>query len=222
MADASGSFGLVTSYAYAQGALQMFDLDTGQEIFSEDDLGDYMGQIAMSQDGRYAFVGSYGNSYYGGGGVYVFDMQEKEIVDYYHQFGAASVVVGPDDLIYTSTRFVDHFGDGTHTQGMPGKRGVDVLRLNENQKLEHVRSFYLNEPHDYFTHGNLQIKPGFVITGDVNRSGRVDMQDLMLILQILCGADVSDQIVNEKAAIGNELGIGDVIYILQLIAGLKP
>ena len=222
MADASGSFGLVTSYAYAQGALQMFDLDTGQEIFSEADLGDYMGQIAMSQDDRYAFVGSYGNSHYGKGGVYVFDMQKKEIVDYYHQFGAASVVVGQDGLIYTSTRFVDDFGDGTWTLGMPGKRGVDVLRLNENQKLEHVRSFYLNEPHDYFTHGNLQIKPGFVITGDADRSGRVDMQDLMLILQILCGADVSDQIVNEKAAIGNELGIGDVIYILQIIAGLKP
>ena len=124
-------------------------METGSTISQFDGLSDYMGQIAFSSEGDIVFVGSYGNSYYGKGGVYVIDVGTQTMMSYYEQFGASSVVVGPDDLIYISSRFVDHFGNGSVTQGSKDRRGIDVLQLNENGKSQFVKTYYLNYDHRY-------------------------------------------------------------------------
>lgn len=156
----NSALGFVTSYSWAIGALDIINMETGGTISQFDGLSDYMGQIAFSNDRDIAFVGSYGSSYYGKGGVYVIDVGTQTRMSYYKQYGASSVVVGPDDLIYISSRFVDHFGNGSVTQGYKDRRGIDVLQLNENGELQFVKTYYLNYEHCYWTKPTFFIKPG--------------------------------------------------------------
>jgi hypothetical protein len=165
--DPTGTYGFVTSYGWAVGALDVMSKDTGQIIFQKDYfsdpkyrdyLSDYMGQITFSTDGRTAFIGGYGNSFYGRGGVYVYDLSRNEITNFHHQFGASSVTVDSEGFVYISSRHVDHFGDGRVVQGFENQRGIDILRFNEEGDLEHVKSFFLNSPHEYSTGHKFLIK----------------------------------------------------------------
>ncbi|HET6446694.1 MAG TPA: hypothetical protein VFI27_19170, partial [candidate division Zixibacteria bacterium] len=156
--DPTGTFGFATSYGWAVGALDVILIDTGDIIFQKDYCSDYMGQVAFSPDGQTALIGGYGNSYYGGGGIYVYNLNRNEITNFHHQFGASSVTIDSEGFIYISSRYIDHFGDGRVIQGFENQRGIDVLRLNERGDLELVRSFFLNKPHEYSTGHKFLIK----------------------------------------------------------------
>jgi len=157
--DPTGILGFVTSYGWAFGALDVFWIETNETIFQKDYLSDYMGQIDFCDDGQAAIIGSYGNSFYGGGGVYVYDLNRHEITNFYHQFGASSVAVDSEGFVYISSRFVDHFCDGRIVQGLKNQRGIETLYLNNRGDLELVRSFFLNSSHEYSTGHRFLIKP---------------------------------------------------------------
>ncbi|MEA3282342.1 MAG: CARDB domain-containing protein [Euryarchaeota archaeon] len=150
-----GDFGFVTSYSYAHGALDIIEMETGNKTSEFDYLSDYMGQISFSNDRSKAFVGSYGNSYYGKGGIYVIDLDTQTKLSYYKQFGASSVEVGPDGFVYISSRYVVHNG----AKGSKDRRGIDVLMLNENNELHFIKTYYLNYEHCYSTKPTFFIKP---------------------------------------------------------------
>jgi hypothetical protein len=156
----SGALGFVTSYSFAVGAIEIIDMNTGSTTSQFNSLSDYMGQIAFSNDGSSAFIGSYGNSYYGKGGIYVIDVVSQNLLSYFEQFGASSVSVGPDDLVYISSRYVDHFGNGTVVQGSKDRRGIDVLYLRGDNELQFIKTYYLNYDHHYSSKPTFFIKPG--------------------------------------------------------------
>ncbi|PXF58268.1 MAG: hypothetical protein C4B59_13600 [Candidatus Methanogaster sp.] len=150
-----GDFGFITSYSYAHGALDIIGMETGNKTSEFDLLSDYMGQISFSTDRSKAFVGSYGNSYYGKGGIYVIDLGTQTKLSYYKQFGASSVEVGPDGFVYISSRYVVHSG----AKGSKYMRGIDVLLLNEDCELQFIKTYYLNYGHHYSTKPTFFIKP---------------------------------------------------------------
>ncbi len=157
-ADPSGTYGIVTSYSYALGAVDIGSLATGATLQAFDGLGDFTGQVAFSGDGLTAFVGCFGNYYYGRGAIYAFDLAGPSLLTTYPQFGASSVVKGPDGLIYVSTRYHDHFGDGTVTHGSKDKRGIDALSW-DGSGFTVVESYYLNLPDTYHVKPTFFIKP---------------------------------------------------------------
>ncbi len=158
--DPTGTYGLVTSYSWAVGAVDIGSLATDTTLGVFDGLSDYMGQVAFSGDGLTAFAGGYGNSYYGDGGVYAFDLADTSLVTFYPQFGASSIVSGPGGRIYVSTHYVDHFGTGTVTQGLKSKRGIDVLSW-DGSSFTVVTSYYLNAPHWYHVAPTFFVKPRY-------------------------------------------------------------
>ncbi len=118
-----------------------------------------MAQTALSSDSMTAFVGGYGNSYYGEGGIEIIDLTNFTHLSYYEQYGAYAVVVGPDDLVYVSTIYIDHFGTGSVTQGSKDKRGIDVLEF-DGDYLNPIKSYYLKNNEGYRTKPTFFIKPG--------------------------------------------------------------
>lgn len=140
--DASKHYGFATSYGWASGNVDIINLTTGEET-SLGGFSDYVGQVAFTIDGKYALVGSYGNSYYGGGGINTVDIAARTKTETLTQFGASSVVVGADGLAYSTSRYCD-------SQGSPDRRGADVYSVS-NGKLNLLRSFFLNLPHQYVT-----------------------------------------------------------------------
>src|SRR5580698_5583814 len=64
-----GAYALESSYANAQGAIQSFRLSPLADC--ENLTSDHLQEIVLSADGTQAIIGAYGNSYYGGGGIYV-------------------------------------------------------------------------------------------------------------------------------------------------------
>ena len=59
------------------------------------------------------------------------------------------------------------------------------------------------------------------VSGDINSDGLVDMNDLVLILRILSGGDVSGIELNGDVNEDGILGPAEVFYILRELAGLN-
>jgi len=135
----SGNFLLKTYYRYASGHLQIFELNSNKQLVLKIDhntIGDYASRISFSNDGKYAFVGSYGNSYYGGGGISIVRLEPVsnfEIIAKYAGHSSGNIFVGPDDYIYTSSYI------GTNCYGL------DVLEQNELEKLDFVTRYYVRD-----------------------------------------------------------------------------
>jgi len=57
--------------------------------------------------------------------------------------------------------------------------------------------------------------------GDVNKSGAVDLADLVLCLQIVSETDIESQSVHIKADVNSDerIGLAEAVYILQNLAG---
>ncbi|KPA10169.1 conserved hypothetical protein, secreted [Candidatus Magnetomorum sp. HK-1] len=151
------NYALVSSYSWASSSIDIINLKTNKKS-SIKGLSDYAGQISFLND-SIALCSFYGNSYYGKGGLEVVNTNKLERISSYRQFGCSSVVVSnKDDLIYITTRYVDHFENGYYTQGDKSKRGIDVLKLSNNNILEHKKSYFLALPHKYQTSPNFFIK----------------------------------------------------------------
>ncbi len=120
---------------------------------------DWEGNVVQSTDGSKTFLGTYGNSWYGKGGLYVIDNNTKTLGDFYHQFGARRLAVSPDNIFTTSIVVDHHFVDpniplGQVIQGSIYHRGVEVFSLNAQSKIEYRKSYFLAISHDY----NLPVK----------------------------------------------------------------
>jgi hypothetical protein len=61
----------------------------------------------------------------------------------------------------------------------------------------------------------------FAMKGDVNLDGAVDLTDVILLFQVICGARSTD--IHWTSDVNNDdrLGLADVLYILQRTAGLR-
>lgn len=149
--DITGRYGIVTGYDYASGSYKLGDL-TYSIVLEQYHGGDYLGHAVFSNDSSLAFIPSYGNSYYGGGGIYVIDIKTLELLQYYQQFGAFSVCIDPQNTIYISSRFVVHGSP----KGMRERRGIDVLHF-DNNILTYSHTYYMNYEHSY------SISPAFFI-----------------------------------------------------------
>jgi hypothetical protein len=62
-----------------------------------------------------------------------------------------------------------------------------------------------------------------IMQGDIDNSGNIDLKDAIISLQISAGMHLTDQVYTAAGIIGNgKIGIGDVIYVLQKLSGLRP
>ena len=153
--DGALAFGDV--YSYAAGTLNIMDVGTAANT-PINSLSDYTGDIVSSLDGSRILLGSYGNSYYGKGGVYMVDKNSKTLCGFYHQYGARRLTVSADSVFATST-IVDHFQDGSIVQGSPYHRGIEVLALYSSPALEYQKSFFLNIAQNYSISVKIFYKP---------------------------------------------------------------
>jgi len=143
-----GTLALATSYSYAYGALDIIEIAT-ETRKTISGLSDYMGEVLPSADGQKIFVGGYGNSYYGKGGVYVIDKATQEKDSFYLQFGGRRLAVSSDGHVFVSSACKDHYGNGSLVQGSIYHRGIEELTLNDESILEYQKSYFLGLPHNY-------------------------------------------------------------------------
>jgi hypothetical protein len=140
--------------SYTNGYIHITDIAT-MEVTTISSLSDWMGDVVASDDGAKFFVGAYGNSFFGKGGIYVVDKATKATSGFYHQFGAKRVVASSECVFATST-VVDHYysiGEtskvGSVIQGSIYHRGVEMYKLNDKSALEYQKSFFLGLDHNY-------------------------------------------------------------------------
>jgi exo-beta-1,3-glucanase (GH17 family) len=119
---------LLSDYSYAQGRLRVYDAKTFGLLAIISSLGDFAGEIALSQDGQRAIVGSAGNPRNGGGGVTVIDLDQLEMV-------SRTTVPLADNLATSgSNEFFVASGD---------RLGIDVYVLEPSGNLVRTKSFFL-------------------------------------------------------------------------------
>jgi YD repeat-containing protein len=78
--------------------------------------------------------------------------------------------------------------------------------------------------YEYDAAGNMtrsETSLGFVLEGDVNGDGTVNLEDAVLALQLLSGTGPND--VNHKSDVNGDskIGMAEVFYVLQNMAGLR-
>ena len=159
-----GNYAVETSFAYASGAIQMFRLKDGS--MAQNPTSDYLREIVLSADGTQAIIGSYGNSYYGGGGIYVVGITTGGILLPYgnrgpvaSQFGASSVALGHDKTVYASTRFLQAVGGTVAQHGTPENRGVAAFTFSPDGYLHLKAEYFLAAQHDYADGHRIVVKP---------------------------------------------------------------
>ena len=140
--DPTGLIGISSTFSYATGMLAAVDMVTGEVLVQTDRLGDYMGVIDFSRDGQYMYVGSEGNSYWGLGGVYIYDMATLDFIRLYSLYGAGIIKVLSEDRMAISSRYV------TQGTGYFDRRGADILRI-DGDSLEFDHSIFLNHNTGY-------------------------------------------------------------------------
>lgn len=153
--DPTGKYQVTDWYAWASGSIEVKNLRTGK-THETAGLSDYMGDVVFSPDGKWGYVGSYGNSYYGGGNVYVVELSTGKIKNKYGQFGASSLAISPSGkTVYASS----HWTDDEKGQGSKDHRGVEVLKADGKGKLSLDKSYYLKSTNGYASTGLLTLKP---------------------------------------------------------------
>ncbi len=154
--DPTGLIGISSTFSYATGMLAAVDMVTGEVLVQTDRLGDYMGVIDFSRDGQYMYVGSEGNSYWGLGGVYIYDMATLDFIRLYSLYGAGIIKVLSEDRMAVSSRYTIHNGE----MGFFNRRGADILRI-DGDSLEFDHSIFLNHNtgYSYSSAGGFVHKP---------------------------------------------------------------
>jgi hypothetical protein len=139
--DPSGTYSICPSYSYAVGAIDVFDINTGNRVLDLDGLADFMRQTVFSSDGRVALVAGGGNpQVLARGAVYLIDLPSRSFLGSYERHGAWSIAAGSDDRVYVCAQY-DREG-----RGRKEERGVDVLKLTEG-RLARVGFFYMISPY---------------------------------------------------------------------------
>lgn len=178
--DLSGVFGWSADRNFCvsgDGALAFGARTTGSSIVNVVDIAaadnlqlwlpsDWTGDIAQSIDGTKTFVGTYGNSWYGKGGLFFIDNVTRTESSIYHQFGARRLTVSPDYILATSTVVDHHFVDdaipeGQVVQGSIYHRGVEAIEFNAQSQFVYKKSFFLGLSHNYNMPVKLFYKKGY-------------------------------------------------------------
>jgi hypothetical protein len=72
------------------------------------------------------------------------------------------------------------------------------------------------------------VPSGLIYQGDINADLKVDLSDVILVLKVLAGIDTAGLIRDDYAGSGadvdgdDQIGVEEVIYILQSLAGARP
>ncbi len=137
----------VANYSWAEGRLYLFDNATMTQLPTVSGLGDYLGELALSADGRFLFAGSDGNPASATDGrLSVIDAETLEVVAQ-RSVPLANNVALDGDRVYVSAG-VDH--------ALFPRAGVDEYVFDESAQtlvlVEHhylgVNSFILGELND--------------------------------------------------------------------------
>lgn len=152
----NGRLAFQSNYGWASGHFYFNDMTAEGAETTISGLSDYTGNIIPSYDDAKVFLGSFGNSYYGKGGVYVINQNTKQVDSFYQQYGAQQIGLSPDNIFATSA-CKDHFGDGYLIQGNPYHRGIEVLKL-QGLELKYEKSYFLALDSDYNPPGKILYK----------------------------------------------------------------
>ncbi|MBF0450199.1 MAG: hypothetical protein HQK75_05815 [Candidatus Magnetomorum sp.] len=162
-----GSTGFLTTYSNFYGALDILDLNRRTAIKNIDGLSDYLGNIVFINNYQRILFGSSGNSWYGGGNVYILKTNGEmltrlnqlgaSIMQYGDsacgstgyaacgQYGAFAVALDRDETLYISSRYLEELGSQKELNNCsPDRRGIDQLKINDNGSLDFIQTFYLN------------------------------------------------------------------------------
>ena len=153
--------GVISTCSKNYGAIDVINVVTGEVYQSHDTLSDNMGRIVFSGD--YAFIGSSGNGHFGGGGIYVMQVNSSSdtgrMLSYYPIYGASMLIIGPDNYLYASSRYIDPFNqtldNRNNALNTRYRRGVDVMSFENPSNLSLVKTYYLH----YFDESIFCIKP---------------------------------------------------------------
>ncbi len=110
------------------------------------------------------------------------------------QFTAKSDTSGISPLTLTSVRLNDSYGRDFVTSALQ----INITTSN----------------------GNLTV--GDLNTGDIDRSGTIDLQDAILGLKVLAGISEKGIYTDTEVSGDRKTGMEEVIYVLQFVSGIRP
>jgi hypothetical protein len=143
--DPTGNYLVSSYYGSASGAVHLYHIKTGKSAYFYD-LSDFTGNVTFTPDGKWAIIGSWGNSAFGGGYIYVFDVVNRKLKGTYPCWGSSSTAVSQSGrTVYTTSRFHETYGDDW---GSMDHRGVEVFSFSSG-KLSLAKSFYLKASTNY-------------------------------------------------------------------------
>jgi DNA-binding beta-propeller fold protein YncE len=129
---------LLSDYSYGGGRLRVYDAETFELIDSVSTLGDFVGEIAFSQDGKRALVGSAGNPT-SIGRISVIDMDTVTVLNHVQLHLADNLDTSGRDQFFVSS------GD---------RSGIDVYVLDPSSALIRTESFFLGINRYAYSRGN--------------------------------------------------------------------
>jgi len=162
-----GSKGFLSTYSDFYGAIDILDLNQRIAIKNIDGLSDNLGNIVFFHNNERILFGSAGNSWYGGGNIYVLKTNGEMLtrmnqlgvsIKQYGddscgssgyaacgQYGAFAVALDRNELLYISSRYIEEVGSQKElTNCSPDRRGIDQLKINDDGSLDFIQTYYLN------------------------------------------------------------------------------
>ena len=162
-----GSTGFLTTYSDFYGAIDIIDLNNKTAIKNIDGLSDFLGNTVFINDNKRVLFGSSGNSWYGGGNIYIITTDGNmltrlnqlgvSVLQYGDnacgssgyaacgQYGAFSVALDREELLYVSSRYIEELGSQKEIKNCsPDRRGIDQFSINNDGTLDYKQTYYLN------------------------------------------------------------------------------
>jgi hypothetical protein len=161
-----GNRGFLTTYSNSYASLDIIDLINKTVITGVQGLSDYPGNTIFIENYSQILFGAAGNSWYGGGNVYIIDIDGNlitqmnqfnvAILQYGHedcgsygkscgQYGAYAVARDRAGLLYITSRYIRELGNQKEIKNCsPGRRGIDQLIISGDGNFQYIQTFYLN------------------------------------------------------------------------------
>ena len=162
-----GSTAFLTTYSNFYGAIDVLDLNRRAAIKNIDGLSDTLGNIIFINNNDRILFGSSGNSWYGGGNVYIIEKNGNLLTSLNKlgvsikqygddscgssgyaacgQYGAFAVALDRNEMLYISSRYIEEVGSQKEINNCsPDRRGIDQLKINNDGRLDFIQTYYLN------------------------------------------------------------------------------
>jgi len=142
--DPADKYVLHTSFSYATGELNILNISNAQIVKTFGGYSDYAGAIDFSPDGEKGYIGFYGNTYYGGGGILILEMSNLTRAGYQFLHGARSLTVANNSKVYASA-FHTFQSSSRGWRGYQDQRGIVELQpINDKTELQIKKVFFVN------------------------------------------------------------------------------